>query len=244
VQGFVAGVNAALKIKGEEPMILDRSQAYIGTLIDDLVTKGTNEPYRMMTSRSEYRLLHRQDNADIRLCAIGYRIGLVSDERWQRVQDKYAAVEKEAERIEHTHIATTPELRELLESKNSSVPPSGACIADLIRRPELGYEELAPFDKNRPELPKVIREQVEITVKYAGYIKRQIKQAEEFKRLENKRIPDDIDFMSIHGVRTEARQKLTKVRPANFGQASRISGVSPADIAALMVYLEKGERHE
>ena len=244
VQGFVAGVNAALKIKGEEPMILDRSQAYIGTLIDDLVTKGTNEPYRMMTSRSEYRLLHRQDNADIRLCGIGHRIGLVSDERWQRVQDKYAAVEEEAERIEHTHIATTPELREFLESKNSSVPPSGACVADLIRRPELGYEELAQFDKNRPELSKVIREQVEITVKYAGYIKRQLKQAEEFKRLENKRIPQDIDFMSIHGVRTEARQKLTKVRPANFGQASRISGVSPADIAALMVYLEKGERNE
>ena len=225
-------------------MILDRSQAYIGTLIDDLVTKGTNEPYRMMTSRSEYRLLHRQDNADIRLCGIGHRLGLVSDERWQRVQDKYAAVEEEAERIEHTHIATTPELREFPESKNSSVPPSGACVADLIRRPELGYEELAQFDKNRPELSKVIREQVEITVKYAGYIKRQLKQAEEFKRLENKRIPQDIDFMSIHGVRTEARQKLTKVRPANFGQASRISGVSPADIAALMVYLEKGERNE
>ncbi len=240
VQGFVAGVNAALKIKGEEPMIIDRSEAYIGTLIDDLVTKGTNEPYRMMTSRSEYRLLHRQDNADLRLCAIGHRIGLISDERMARVEAKYAAVDRECERLKATFIPTTPELRAFLEERGSSVPPSGVGLAELLRRPELDYASLAPFDKARPVLDKAVCEQVEISIKYEGYIKRQLKQAEEFKRLENKKIPQGLDFMSIHGIRIEARQKLTKVQPSNFGQASRISGVNPADIAALMVYLERG----
>ena len=243
VQGFVAGVNAALKIKGEEPMIIDRSQAYIGTLIDDLVTKGTNEPYRMMTSRSEYRLLHRQDHAEIRLCGIGRRTGLVSEERYARVLEKYRLAEEEEKRLEHTFIPTSPELRDFLEAKNSSVPPSGVCMAELIRRPELSYDELAPFDKARPELDRAVRQQVEISVKYAGYIKRQLKQAEEFKRLENRRIPEGIDYLSINGVRTEARQKLDKIRPASFGQASRISGVNPADIAALMVYLERGGKN-
>jgi tRNA uridine 5-carboxymethylaminomethyl modification enzyme len=243
VQGFVAGVNAALKIKGEEPMIIDRSEAYIGTLIDDLVTKGTNEPYRMMTSRSEYRLLHRQDNADLRLCAIGHRIGLISDERMARVEAKYAAVDRECERLKATFIPTTPELRAFLEARGSSVPPSGVGLAELLRRPELDYASLAPFDKARPALDKAVCEQVEISIKYEGYIKRQLKQAEEFKRLENKKIPQGLDFMSIHGIRIEARQKLTKVQPSNFGQASRISGVNPADIAALMVYLERGGKN-
>ena len=243
-QGFVAGVNAALKIKGEPPMILDRSQGYIGALIDDLVTKGTNEPYRMMTSRSEYRLLHRQDNADERLCAVGHRIGLVSDERLRRVEEKYRLVREEEARLGRTHIPTTPALRELLESKNSSVPPSGAGLAELLRRPELSYEDLAPFDPERPDLPRAVREQVEIRVKYEGYIRRQLKQAEEFKRMESRPLPEGIDYLSIGGLRLEARQKLDKIRPANFGQASRISGVSPADVAALMVWLEreKGEK--
>ena len=224
-------------------MIIDRSQAYIGTLIDDLVTRGTNEPYRMMTSRSEYRLLHRQDNADIRLCGIGRRIGLVSEERYARVLEKYRLVEEEEKRLERTFIPTSPELRAFLEAKGSSVPPSGVGMAELIRRPELSYDELAPFDKARPELDGAVRRQVEISVKYAGYIKRQLKQAEEFKRLENRRIPEGIDYLSINGVRTEARQKLDRIRPASFGQASRISGVNPADIAALMVYLERGGKN-
>ncbi len=243
-QGFVAGVNAALKLKGEPPLILDRSQGYIGALIDDLVTKGTNEPYRMMTSRSEYRLLHRQDNADERLCAVGRRIGLVSEERLRRVEEKYRLVREEEARLSRTHIPTTPALRALLESKNSSVPPSGAGLAELLRRPELSYEDLAPFDPERPALPRAVREQVEIRVKYEGYIRRQLKQAEEFKRMESRPLPEGIDYLSIGGLRLEARQKLDKIRPANFGQASRISGVSPADVAALMVWLEreKGEK--
>jgi len=239
VQGFVAGVNAALKIKGEPPMIIGREEGYIGTLIDDLVTKGTNEPYRMMTSRSEYRLLHRQDNADIRLAHIGRRIGLVSEERYLAVLEKYKSVDEEIRRLEKTHIAPSEELKETLERLGTSAPLSGVSLADLIRRPQVRYEDLAPFDKERPELPKAVREQVEIVLKYSGYIERQKKQVEEFKRMESRLLPADIDYMSLSGLRIEARQKLTKIRPLNLGQASRISGVSPADIAALMIYLER-----
>ena len=237
-QGFVAGVNAALKLKGEEPMVLKRSDGYIGTLIDDLVTKGTNEPYRMMTSRSEYRLLHRQDNADLRLSGIGMRIGLVPPERYQAVLDKYAAVEREIKRLERTHIGPTPELNELLAAQNTAPVSSGVSLADLIRRPQLDYKMLAPFDKDRPELPRAVWYQAEISLKYEGYIKRQLKQVEEFSRMEERVLPDDIDYDEVAGLRLEAREKLKKIRPHSFGQASRISGVSPADISVLMVWME------
>ena len=237
-QGFVAGVNAALKLKGEEPMVLKRSDGYIGTLIDDLVTKGTNEPYRMMTSRSEYRLLHRQDNADLRLSGIGMRIGLVPPERYQAVLDKYAAVEREIKRLERTHIGPTPELNELLAAQNTAPVSSGVSLADLIRRPQLDYKMLAPFDPERPELPRAVWYQAEISLKYEGYIKRQLKQVEEFSRMEERVLPDDIDYDEVAGLRLEAREKLKKIRPHSFGQASRISGVSPADISVLMVWME------
>lgn len=239
VQGFVAGVNAALKLRGEEPLIIDRSEGYIGALIDDLVTKGTNEPYRMMTSRSEYRLLHRQDNADIRMAHIGRRIHLISEERYQKVLDKYAAVDAEIKRLEKTFITPTKELCDMLIARGTTAPASGVSIADLIRRPQLDYACTAPFDAQRPELPAAVCEQVEISLKYEGYIRRQLKQVEEFKKMEQRTLPEDIDYMSINGLRIEARHKLAQVRPMNFGQASRISGVSPADIAALMIYLEK-----
>ncbi len=238
VQGFVAGVNAALKLKGEEPMILKRSDGYIGTLIDDLVTKGTNEPYRMMTSRSEYRLLHRQDNADLRLSGIGLRIGLVSEERYQAVLDKYEQVKLEIKRLERTHIGPSDELNALLREKNTAEVTSGASLADLIRRPQLDYAMLAQFDKERPELPKAVWYQAEISLKYEGYIKRQLKQVEEFTRMEKRLLPDDIDYDEVTGLRLEAREKLKKIRPHSFGQASRISGVSPADVSVLMVWLE------
>ncbi len=237
-QGFVAGVNAALKLKGEEPMILKRSDGYIGTLIDDLVTKGTNEPYRMMTSRSEYRLLHRQDNADLRLSGIGMRIGLVPPERYQAVLDKYAAVEREIKRLERTHIGPTPELNELLAAQNTAPVSSGVSLADLIRRPQLDYKMLAPFDPERPELPRAVWYQAEISLKYEGYIKRQLKQVEEFSRMEERVLPENIDYDEVAGLRLEAREKLKKIRPHSFGQASRISGVSPADISVLMVWME------
>ena len=237
-QGFVAGVNAALKLKGEAPMVLKRSDGYIGTLIDDLVTKGTNEPYRMMTSRSEYRLLHRQDNADLRLSGIGMRIGLVSPERHQAVLDKYAAVEQEIKRLERTHIGPTAELNELLASKNTAPVSSGVSLADLIRRPQLDYKMLAPFDPKRPELPRAVWYQAEISLKYEGYIKRQLKQIEEFSRMEERVLPEDINYDDVAGLRLEAREKLKKIRPHSFGQASRISGVSPADISVLMVWME------
>lgn len=237
-QGFVAGVNAALKLKGEAPMVLKRSDGYIGTLIDDLVTKGTNEPYRMMTSRSEYRLLHRQDNADLRLSGIGMRIGLVSPERYQAVLDKYAAVEREIKRLERTHIGPTPELNELLTSQNTAPVSSGVSLADLIRRPQLDYKMLAPFDPERPGLPRAVWYQAEISLKYEGYIKRQLKQVEEFSRMEERVLPDDINYDEVAGLRLEAREKLKKIRPHSFGQASRISGVSPADISVLMVWME------
>ena len=238
VQGFVAGVNAALKLKGEAPLILRRSDGYIGTLIDDLVTKGTNEPYRMMTSRSEYRLLHRQDNADERLSAIGLRIGLVSAERHQAVLDKYAAVEREIARLEKTHLAPSPALDALCAAKGTAPAPGGVSLADLVRRPQIGYDDLAPFDPERPALPRAVRQQAEIRLKYAGYIKRQLKQVEDFTRLEDKPLPADLDYDAIPGLRLEAREKLKKLRPESFGRAGRISGVSPADVTVLMIYVE------
>ena len=245
VQGFVAGVNAALKLLGREPMILKRSESYIGTLIDDLVTKGTEEPYRMMTSRSEYRLLLRQDNADRRLTPIGYRLGLVPEERMQAVAEKYAAVEAEIYRLEHTGIPGSRELNRLLTERGSAAVTDGARLIDLLRRPQMTYDELITFDPHAPALPKAVREQVEISVKYEGYIRRQLSQVEEFEKLEQHALPADADYASIQGLRLEAREKLNAVRPLNLGQASRISGVSPADMAALMIYLEKrGSKNE
>ena len=245
VQGFVAGVNAALKLLGREPMILKRSESYIGTLIDDLVTKGTEEPYRMMTSRSEYRLLLRQDNADRRLTPIGYRLGLVPEERMQAVTEKYAAVEAEIYRLEHTGIPGSQELNRLLTERGSAAVTDGARLIDLLRRPQMTYDELMTFDPHAPALPKAVREQVEISVKYEGYIRRQLSQVEEFEKLEQHTLPADTDYASIQGLRLEAREKLNAVRPLNLGQASRISGVSPADMGALMIYLEKrGSKNE
>ena len=241
VQGFIAGVNAALKIQGKEPLILRRDQGYIGVLIDDLVTKGTNEPYRMMTSRTEYRLLHRQDNADQRLTEIGCRLGLVPPEQLEAVREKYAAVERECRRLEHTGAAPSPELDAFLARYGETSVANGARLADLLRRPPISYEALAPFDPDRPELPKPVREAVEIAIKYQGYIDRQLRQVEEMKKLEDRRLPDTIDYTAIEGLRLEARQKLSRIRPKNLGQASRVSGVSPADVAVLMVYLKQGE---
>ena len=237
VQGFMAGVNAALKIEGKEPFVLSRSEAYIGALIDDLVTRGTNEPYRMMTSRSEYRLLLRQDNADERLTKYGYALGLVSRERYEAVLSKYAAVDAEIGRLENTHLAPTPELAAKLSSLGEAPPASGVSLAALLRRPRVGYEDLAEFDENRPELPRAVTNQVEIRLKYAGYIKRQLRQVEDFRRMENKPLPEELDYSAVPGLRTEARQKLAAVRPESFGRAGRISGVSPADMAALAMYL-------
>ena len=238
VQGFVAGVNAALALKGEPPLLLKRSESYIGTLIDDLVTKGTEEPYRMMTSRSEYRLLLRQDNADQRLCAIGHRIGLVSAERLRAVEEKYAAVEQEVKRLTHTGVAGSDALNALLMQRGTAPVADGARLIDLLRRPQVSYDDLRPFDPGAPALDKAVREQVEITVKYEGYIRRQQRQVEEFEQLEKHALPDDMDYSDIQGLRLEAREKLSAVRPLNLGQASRISGVSPADIGALMIWLQ------
>ncbi len=238
VQGFVAGVNAALALKGEAPMILRRSESYIGTLIDDLVTKGTEEPYRMMTSRSEYRLILRQDNADRRLCPIGHRIGLVSAERLRAVKAKYEAVEREIRRLSHTGVAGSDALNELLARRGTAPVADGARLIDLLRRPQVSYDDLRPFDPDAPALDKAVREQVEITVKYEGYIRRQQRQVEEFEQLEKHALPDDMDYSGIQGLRLEAREKLGAVRPLNLGQASRISGVSPADIGALMIWLQ------
>ena len=237
VQGFVAGVNAARKLRGQSPWVLRRSDGYIGTLIDDLVTKGTNEPYRMMTSRSEYRLLHRQDNADERLSAIGREIGLVSEERFRAVQEKYAAVEAEIRRLERSHLAPSAELNEMLQSRDTAAVSTGASLADLLRRPQVSYEDLAPFDPGRPALDRAVRQQAEIRLKYEGYIKRQLRQVEEARRMEEKTLPEDLDYGAIPGLRLEAREKLQKIRPRSFGQAGRISGVSPADLSVLMVYL-------
>ena len=238
-QGFVAGVNAALKILGKPPMILRRDQGYIGVLIDDLVTKGTNEPYRMMTSRTEYRLVQRQDNADQRLAPVGYEIGLVSKERYEGVLEKYRRVETELNRLEHTGAAPTPELEAFLAAKGENFPQSGAKLASLLRRPGISYDELAPFDPQRPDLPRLVTEQVEIRLKYDGYIQRQNRQIKEFQRMEHHALPADVDYSEIQSLRIEARQKLNQIRPLNLGQASRISGVSPADLAALIFWLER-----
>ena len=240
VQGFVAGVNAARKLKGESPFILSRAESYIGTLIDDLVTKGTNEPYRIMTSRTEYRLLCRQDNADRRLCPVGRAVGLVSEERYRRVLDKYAAVDREIKRLEGTGAAPSPALNAMLAERGETPPRDGARLGDLLRRPRVGYADLAPFDPDRPTLCAEVTEQVEIALKYEGYIARQQRQVEEMRKLETRPLPPGLDYMDIPVLRIEARQKLDKIRPLNLGQASRISGVSPSDIAALMIWLEKG----
>ncbi len=243
-QGLVAGINAALKIKGEEPLVLDRADGYIGTLIDDLVTRGTSEPYRMMTSRSEYRLLLRQDNADERLVPIGVRVGLNSPERGEKVRKKYEAVQAEIDRIASVGVAPSDKLNGFLAGKNSTPLKAGCKLIDLLRRPELSYADLAMFDPERPELPAVIREQVEIRVKYAGYIERQMRDVEQYRKLQSRPLPLDLDYNEVDSLRLEARQKLNAVKPLNFGQAARISGVSPADITALMIYIETHNKEE
>ena len=236
-QGLIAGINAALEVKGQEQLILDRSEAYIGVLIDDLVTKENHEPYRMMTSRAEYRLLLRQDNADLRLRKKGYQAGLISEEDYQKILTKEEQIKTEISRVEHTNIGANKEVQTLLESYNSTPLKSGTTLAELIRRPELSYEAIKPLDKERPELPWDVQEQVDINIKYDGYIRRQLKQVEQFKKLEAKKIPTDIDYEKVGSLRIEARQKLEAYRPISIGQASRISGVSPADISVLLVYL-------
>lgn len=238
-QGLVAGINAALKIQGREPLILDRASSYIGTLIDDLITKGANEPYRMMTGRSEYRLILRQDNADERLTPIGYKLGLISDERYSRFTLKQEQIKAERKRVTETVIAPSKELSEILVSRETSDVTTGIRLIDLLKRPELSYEALAPIDKDRPDLDRAVFEQVEISVKYEGYIKKQLAAVENMRKLETKRLPDDIDYMNVTGLRLEAQEKLNKIKPLNIGQASRISGVSPADISVLMIYLMK-----
>jgi tRNA uridine 5-carboxymethylaminomethyl modification enzyme len=237
-QGLIAGINAALKLAGREQLILDRSQAYIGVLIDDLVTKETREPYRMMTSRAEYRLLLRQDNADQRLTEIGYKIGLISENRYNNLLIKEKKIKEEIERVQHVNIGTSEPVQELLKQYESTPLQSGTTIAELIRRPELTYDMLAPIDPERPEVSDEIKEQVNINIKYEGYIARQLKQVEQFKKLEEKRIPAIIDYDAVPSLRIEARQKLKEFEPASIGQASRISGVSPADISVLLVYME------
>ena len=246
-QGLVAGVNAALKIQGKEPLILDRASSYIGTLIDDLVTKGANEPYRMMTSRSEYRLILRQDNADERLTPIGYRLGLISEARWQRYLQKQELIRQEKQRVAATVISPSATLSEILVSRETSDVKTGIRLIDLLKRPELSYEALSPVDTGRPDLDAAVLEQVEIAIKYEGYIKKQIAAVENMRKLEHKLLPDTIDYHEITGLRLEAQEKLSAIRPLNIGQASRISGVSPADINVLMIYLVKqkgGTRNE
>jgi len=240
-QGLIAGINAARKLQGKEGIIIDRSEAYIGVLIDDLVTKESHEPYRMMTSRAEYRLLLRQDNADQRLTRIGHEVGLISDERYERLLKKESLIESEIDRLNHVHVGTSEPVQKLLEEQGSTLLVSGTTLADLIRRPELSYEILEPIDKERPELPVDLKEevigQIDISIKYEGYITRQKRQVEQFKKLENKKIPEDIDYDAVNSLRIEAVQKLKEYRPVSIGQASRISGVSPADISVLLVYL-------
>ena len=238
-QGLVAGINAALKIQGKEPLILTRDTSYIGTLIDDLVTKGTEEPYRIMTSRSEYRLLHRQDNADQRLTHIGAKVGLVPQERLRQVEEKYEAVRREVRRLESCGVPAGKELNAMLEARGSAPVNNSARLADLLRRPQVSYADIAPFDPNRPELPEPVTEEVEIQIKYAGYLERQSKQVAEFKKEESRLLPNDLDYHQVAGLRLEARQKLSEIRPMSIGQAGRISGVSPADIAVLLIYLEQ-----
>ncbi|ADL08988.1 tRNA uridine-5-carboxymethylaminomethyl(34) synthesis enzyme MnmG [Thermosediminibacter oceani] len=241
-QGLIAGINAALKLKERESLVLGRSDAYIGVLIDDLVTKGTDEPYRMLTSRAEYRLLLRHDNADMRLTEIGYRVGLISEERYERFLKKKKMIEEEIERLRSTKITPTAEVNKALEEIGTAPLATPATLEDILKRPEIDYAALKALDPERPELPPEVIEQVEIMTAYDGYIKRQLKQVENFRKMENKRIPDDIDYDKIHGLRTEAREKLKKIRPASIGQASRISGVNPADITILLIYLESEKR--
>ena len=238
-QGIIAGINAARNFLGKEPVVLDRSQAYIGVLIDDLVTKGTNEPYRMMTSRAEYRLLLRQDNADMRLTGIGHEIGLIDDERYEKLLEKEKLIEEEVERMKKTTVGARAEVQELLAKYESTPLQSGTTLAELLKRPELSYEIIKDIDKDRKELPEDVKEQVNIELKYEGYIKRQLRQVEQYKKLENKKIPEDIDYDDVYSLRKEAVQKLKELRPASVGQASRISGVSPADISVLLIYLGK-----
>ena len=246
VQGLMAGINVARKVQGKEPIILDRSQAYIGVLIDDIVTKGTNEPYRMMTSRAEYRLLLRQDNADLRLTDIGHKVGLISDERYEKFNEKRDNIYKEIDRIRRTTVKPSDKVNEFLTKNNSSTLSNGVKLIDLLKRSELSYEKLAEIDEERPELPEEVKKEVEIQIKYEGYIKLQEEQVEKFKKLEYKLLPKDIDYEKIKGLRLEARQKLNKIKPNSVGQASRISGVSPADISVLLIFLEqlKDEKKE
>ena len=239
-QGIIAGINAARKVKGLEPLVLDRSQAYIGVLIDDLITKGTNEPYRMMTSRAEYRLLLRQDNADLRLTEIGHEIGLISEERYQQLLYKKFQIKEEINRLIDTTVGASEKIQTFLKSHKSTPLQSGSTLAELLKRPELSYDLLNEIDDNRPELPRDVAEQVNIELKYDGYINRQMRQVDQFIKLETKKIPDNIDYHDVYSLRKEAEQKLSEIRPASVGQASRISGVSPADISVLLVYLEKG----
>ena len=240
-QGLVAGINAALKLLNRPPLILTRDTSYIGTLIDDLVTKGTEEPYRIMTSRSEYRLLHRQDNADQRLTRIGAEIGLVPPQRLREVEEKYASVRREVSRLESSGVPASEALNAMLAARGTAPVANSARLADLLRRPQICYGDLAPFDEGRPSLPAAVTDEAEIQIKYAGYLARQEKQVEEFKKEESRRLPDSIDYNAISGLRLEARQKLSQIRPVSIGQASRISGVSPADIAVLLIWLSSGE---
>ena len=236
-QGLIAGINAARKLQGKEGIVIDRSQGYIGVLIDDLVTKESHEPYRMMTSRAEYRLLLRQDNADLRLTAIGHEVGLIDEKRYQNLLKKEEQIAQEIDRVNHTNVGTSEKVQQLLDSYGSTRLTSGTTLAELIRRPELSYDKLKEIDEDRPDLPWDVAEQVNINIKYEGYIKRQMKQVEQFKKLENRKIPENIDYNEIQSLRIEAKQKLSQIRPASIGQASRISGVSPADISVLLVYL-------
>ena len=238
-QGLVAGINAALAVKGEEPMILPRSSSYIGTLVDDLVTKGTREPYRVMTSRSEYRLLLRQDNADLRLTEIGHRVGLIGEERYAAYLKKRELIDTEISRIEKTVIPPSDEVNELLSSLGSTPIKTGIKLAELLRRPELTYKSLEKIDTGRPNLPRAVKTTAEISIKYQGYIKRELQEVERQRRLEEKKLPSDIDYTSILGLRLEAAEKLNKIKPASIGQAQRISGVSPADVSVLLIYLGK-----
>ena len=240
-QGLIAGINAALKLQGKEPLILTRDTSYIGTLIDDLVTKGTEEPYRIMTSRSEYRLLHRQDNADQRLTAIGAKVGLVPPQRLAEVEEKYAQVAKEMQRLESNGVPASAALNEMLAKRDSAPVANSARLADLLRRPNVTYADITPFDADRPELPVAVTQEVEIQIKYAGYLTRQLRQVEEFKKEESRLLPADMDYSAISGLRLEAQEKLQQIRPMSIGQAGRISGVSPADIAVLLIWLEQNK---
>ena len=244
-QGLVAGINAALKVKEREPMILDRASSYIGTLVDDLVTKGCSDPYRMMTSRSEYRLVLRQDNADQRLTPIGYKIGLISESRYNKLLEKIKQVETEIKRVSTLNISPNSEINEFLESVGTTPLSTGCKLADLIRRPKVSYEGLAKFDADRPQLSDEVAEQVELQIKYEGYILKQLAQIEQMRKHESKKLPENLDYHCVYGLRIEAVEKLNKIQPSSLGQASRISGVSPADIALLDVWLqhEKGEEN-